>query len=76
MAQIGDILYLKSGSRPLTVEKLSRGQDGDLLGVVWSNGSALLRADLPATVLVDTDPSPAIDAARREQVEALKGETP
>ena len=70
MAAIGDILYLKSGGRPVTVERV----DGATVYVCWMNGNSISRDTLPEAVLVTDNPEPKLDDDRRKLAEALKPE--
>jgi uncharacterized protein YodC (DUF2158 family) len=71
MPELGDVVYLKSGGRPMTVVGLGEGPNADLVGVTWHSGPSLSRDRLPEAVLTTTDPEPALNDARRRLVEAL-----
>lgn len=61
---IGDIVYLKSGSLPMTIVKAE--PDGAYI-VQWLMGMALTSANLPDAALCDVDPAPAINKARKAE---------
>jgi hypothetical protein len=67
MAQIGDVLYLKSGSQPMTVVQGEHG-DSKMVSLMTSPG---VTVDIPADALTDTDPGPAMAKVRAEMVAAL-----
>lgn len=56
---IGDVVYLKSGSRPMTVYDFD--EDGTVK-VVWDGG----KGAFPPTCLAVSDPTPVIAKQRRE----------
>jgi uncharacterized protein YodC (DUF2158 family) len=64
--QIGDVVYLKSGSRPMTVIQI----DGNDVTCVWDGGSMRY----PEAALTDVDPSPEFESAKAKRVAELKTE--
>lgn len=54
--QIGDVVYLKSGSRPMTIVQI----DADVATCSWDGGSATF----PPEALTTADPLPALEHAR------------
>lgn len=59
----GDIVWLKSGGPPMTVNSL----DGTNVNVQWFVGNQFQTASLPAASLTTTDPAPALARARQAQ---------
>jgi hypothetical protein len=66
MAEIGDVLYLKSGSQPMTV--IGPNSAGDALRLMVTPGVVI---EIPEAALTDTDPGPALSSKRDQQVAAL-----
>lgn len=58
MAQIGDVLYLKSGSQPMTVVRQEEG-DSAMVQLMSSPGVII---EIPLAALTETDPRPAVNA--------------
>jgi len=73
--EIGDVVYIKSGGRAMTVtSKPTIGGSGVQEVVVqWDTGSGMTSATLPEDALVTNDPRPSLDraAATRAAREAL-----
>lgn len=67
--QIGDVVYLKSGSPPLTVHAM----DAEGVDVKWFAGAQQFTAKFPEAALVTVDPTPALDNARRKASDTLEG---
>ncbi len=59
--EIGDVVYLKSGSRPMTV--IDGSKSGDVT-LQWDNGQSLAGGSLPEAALTLKDPIAAINAKR------------
>lgn len=66
---VGDTVYLKSGSMAMTVVKLY--PDEKEVDLQWQNGSTLTTTRSPEAALTDADPRPAIQKAERELKEAV-----
>jgi len=64
---IGDVVYLNSGSRPMTIVQI----DGDTITCSWDGGSQ----QYPAAALTTDDPSPALDQARADTVASLSAQS-
>ncbi len=58
---VGDVVYLKSGSRPMTV--IDGSKSGDVT-LQWDNGQSLAGGSLPEAALTLKDPIAAINAKR------------
>lgn len=65
---IGDVVYLKSGSRPMTVITLpAKGDDGvQIVSLQWDNGQTLSGGSLPEASLTLIDPAAAIAKKRAD----------
>lgn len=61
--QVGDVVYLKSGSRPMTVTAV----DGTTHTCDWDGGSK----QFPEAALTIIDPAPALAHAARKEAERL-----
>jgi uncharacterized protein YodC (DUF2158 family) len=64
--KLGDVVYLKSGSQPMTVTKIDADNGREEATCDWDGGSRRY----PVEALVDTDPRPAFEAARAKTEEA------
>lgn len=58
---VGDVVYLKSGSLPMTIIK---EDEKDGVTVSWAVGSSLNSQILPMEAVTPNDPQPSIDHAR------------
>ncbi len=59
--EIGDVVYLKSGSRPMTVVQVDQVENvGEVSTCSWDGGSQRY----PAAALTLVDPLPALEHAR------------
>ena len=65
MANIGDVVYLASGSQALTVTEVKATGNADLISVVWSDGMIIHSLVIPAAAIVSDDPRPKIAAAEQ-----------
>jgi hypothetical protein len=70
MAVIGDVLYLKSGSQPMTVMEPEKG-DSAMVNLGIMHGAQLVTLQIPLACLTASDPGPVIAKARADQVAAL-----
>lgn len=66
---IGQIVYLKSGSLPMTVIK---AEDNKHYVLSWSTGNALTTTNLPEEALTELDPRQALSAAEDKRMDEAK----
>lgn len=71
--EIGDVVYLKSGSPPMTVVKLY--SDAKEVDLQWQTGSTLTSTHTAEAALTSIDPGPELRNALAIREAEIKGDT-